>query len=59
MKYKYLTVYIFEGKQIFSLEQSTFELEADKIVNDYKVRIKINDEQFNEISKLLDYDAGD
>ena len=53
MKYKYLTIYKFNDDLIAGLEQSIFELEKNKIVNDYKIRIEISKEQFNEIAKLL------
>ncbi len=53
MKYKYLTIYKFNNDLIAGLEQSVFELEKNKVVNDYKIRIEISKEQFNEIAKLL------
>lgn len=53
MKYKYLTIYKFNDNLIAGLEQSVFELEKNKVVNDYKIRIEISKEQFNEIAKLL------
>ena len=53
MKYKYLTIYKFNDNLIAGLEQSMFELEKNKVVNDYKIRIEISNEQFDEIAKLL------
>ncbi len=53
MKYKYLTIYKFNDNLIAGLEQSVFELEKNKVVNDYKIRIEISNEQFDEIAKLL------
>lgn len=53
MKYKYLTIYKFNDNLIAGLEQSVFELEKNKVVNDYKIRIEISKEQFDEIAKLL------
>ena len=53
MKYKYLTIYKFNDNLIAGLEQSVFELEKNKVVNDYKIRIEIDKKQFDEIAKLL------
>lgn len=54
MKYKYITIMNFGGiDQRVGLEQSNFELEENKIIKDYKIHIRITEEQFSEIYKLL------
>ena len=54
MKYKYITLLNFGGiDQRVGLEQSNYELVENKIIGDYRIHIRINDEQFSEIHKLL------
>ena len=51
MKYKYVTLYKFNDELRYGLEQSIFELEENKLIKDYKIRLRITDEQFKLIEK--------
>lgn len=54
MKYKYLTIYKFDDEFRWGLEQSSFELEERKMINGYKVRIRIDDELYNIINQFYE-----
>ena len=51
MKYKYVTLYKFNDELRYGLEQSIFELEENKLIKDYKIHLRITDEQFKLIEK--------